>query len=177
MPHFSRHFCTLADIWTTRCTRCPAALDKLNETAAVEDGVQFVSICCDKLDGAREILDKEATPRWNFIHHYFMSPDDKDIAKQLLGFKQVPFYMVFSDQGEMLHTGNKLDFDLIPGMKKKVKEEEKPSERIARSPSQVELRKAHDVVSASPSNFEIRKEFDVVAASPDHVFEIDDMDF
>ena len=130
-----------------------------------------------KLDGAREILDKEATPRWNFIHHYFMSSDDKDTAKQLLGFKQVPFYMVFNEQGEMLRAGNKLDFDLIPGMKKQVKDGEKPVKHSESSPSQLEFRKVHDVLSASPSNFGTLKEHDVVAASPDHVLEIDDMDF
>ena len=106
------------DIWTTRCTRCPAALDKLNEMAATtnQDGhhnkktlsIQYVSICCDKLDGAREILERDSTPRWSHVRHFFMDNDHKEHAKELLGFQQVPYYIVFDDAGTMVFSGNKL---------------------------------------------------------------------
>jgi hypothetical protein len=108
-----------ADFWTTRCTRCPAALDSLNAIVADNRSVaaapngnsvpwQGLSICCgDDLDGAREILDATAVPRWNAMKHYFMAFADKERAKLIFGFRQVPFYVAFSHDGKLLYSGNK----------------------------------------------------------------------
>ena len=105
------------DFWTTRCTRCPAALDQLNgNTQLIDDkknnNVQLVSICCgDKLDGARHILDQDEERRWTNMQHYFMNYHDKERAKKILGFRSVPFYVVLNDQGEIVQLGNKIDWD------------------------------------------------------------------
>lgn len=104
------------DFWTTRCTRCPKALDDLNEKAGLEknESVQFISICCDKLDGAREIIEKfdkaEEETRWNKMEHYFMQESDKEEAKRILGFQAVPFYVILNENGEIEQKGNKVDF-------------------------------------------------------------------
>jgi hypothetical protein len=81
--------------------------------------VQFLSICCDSLDGAREIIEETDTPKWNNMHHYFMDHASKEQAKKSLGFKAVPFYVVFNESGEMVMKGNSksVDFDKIPGKK------------------------------------------------------------
>ena len=42
------------------------------------------------------------------MHHYFMEHEHKERAKELLGFKQVPFYIVFNAAGEMVFSGGKL---------------------------------------------------------------------
>ena len=80
--------------------------------------VHFVSICCDKLDGAREILEKHDDLRWNHISHYFMEPNDKNVAKQILGFSSVPFYVIVNDHGEITQKGGSkaIDFDNVPNM-------------------------------------------------------------
>jgi hypothetical protein len=80
--------------------------------------VQFISICCDKLDGARHIIEKEDDPRWQNIDHYFMSQADKETAKKVLGFKQVPFYVVLDEQGNIQQSGGgkQVDFDDVPGI-------------------------------------------------------------
>jgi hypothetical protein len=80
--------------------------------------VQFISICCDKLDGARDIIEKEDDLRWQNISHYFMNQEDKEKAKQLLGFKQVPFYVVLDEEGKIQQSGNgnQVDFEEIPGV-------------------------------------------------------------
>jgi len=110
----------MTDFWTTKCTRCPDALDKLNAMANDPKyaNVKFVSICCDKLDGAREIIEQTNEPRWSNISHYFMSHDTKEKAKKLLGFKSVPFYIVLNKEGEMAQKGTskQVDFDAIPGI-------------------------------------------------------------
>lgn len=79
--------------------------------------IQFISICCDLLDGAREIIEKDDELRWQHVSHYFMEPDDKEIAKKILGFKSVPFYVVVNNLGEITQLGGskKIDFDAIPG--------------------------------------------------------------
>jgi len=81
------------------------------------EGVEFVSICCDKLDGAREIIEKEDDLRWQNVHHYFMEQDDKETAKKILGFKMVPFYVMLNERGEISQMGNKVDFEQVPGMR------------------------------------------------------------
>jgi hypothetical protein len=111
-----------ADFWTTRCTRCPAALDKLQalaSNASSDDryaNVQFISICCDSLDGAREIIDRDDDIKWPDMQHYFMSVEDKETAKQVLGFAAVPFYVFVSATGEITQSGNKVDWEKVPGM-------------------------------------------------------------
>ena len=81
-------FIPLADFWTTKCTQCPDALDKLDIMAQDPKykDVQFISICCDKLDGARDIIEQEDDLRWQNVKHYFMDKDDKEKAKKILGF-------------------------------------------------------------------------------------------
>jgi hypothetical protein len=110
------------DFWTTRCTRCPAALDKLQALASNSSpddryaNVQFISICCDSLDGAREIIERDDEIKWPDIQNYFMSVQDKETAKQILGFAAVPFYVFVSETGEITQSGNKVDWDRVPGM-------------------------------------------------------------
>ena len=68
--------------------------------------VEFVSICCDSLDGAREIIEREEEPKWSSVNHYFMSKENKEKAKKILGFKRVPFYVVLGEEGQLLEKGN-----------------------------------------------------------------------
>jgi hypothetical protein len=114
----------LEDFWTTRCTRCPKALDRLDRLAAEEkeknnnakdeqNKVTFVSICCgDKLDGAREILEKDDELKWpNFDGHYYMDATSKEIAKSVLGFASVPFYVMVNASGDVTQKGNSKNMD------------------------------------------------------------------
>ena len=82
--------------------------------------VKFVSVCCDLCDGAREILEQTDEPRWSNIDHYFMGFEYKEMAKKVLGFKTVPFYVVLNEEGDIVQMGGKkqIDFDNIPGMVK-----------------------------------------------------------
>lgn len=80
--------------------------------------VQFISIVCDKLDGAREIIEKDDDLRWENVNHYFMDEEYKETAKKLLGFQQVPFYVVLDENGEITQSGSgrQVDFDEVPGV-------------------------------------------------------------
>lgn len=111
----------MTDFWTTKCERCPQALDQLEElaqTAAAASNnnnnkeLNFVSICCGGGgggDGAREILEEpDRQPRWHHLSHYYMSYHDKETAKQVLGFQTVPFYVIVQPDGTIVHKGSKL---------------------------------------------------------------------
>jgi thiol-disulfide isomerase/thioredoxin len=108
------------DFWTTQCTRCPDALDKLERMAQDPkyENVRFVSICCDQLDGARDIIEKEDDLRWQHVDHYYMDSVHKEQAKKILGFKSVPFYVVVDEMGGIQQKGNEkaVDFDDVPGV-------------------------------------------------------------
>lgn len=108
------------DFWTTKCTQCPDALDKLDRMAKDPkyENVQFISICCDQLDGARSIIERDDDLRWQHVNHYFMSQRDKEQAKKELGFKSVPFYVVLDEEGNITQKGNQkaIDFDEVPGV-------------------------------------------------------------
>lgn len=126
---------TVIDFWTTSCTRCPDALDNLNDLASKPShaNVKFVSICCgDQTDGPRNIIeDKDEQPKWENISHYHMDFENKEIAKDMLGFRQVPFYVVLNDRGEIIQSGGKRDvnFENIPGaVVMREQEEEKKEE-------------------------------------------------
>jgi hypothetical protein len=82
------------------------------------ENVQFISICCDKLDGARDIIEKEDDPRWQSMSHYFMEQKDKEEAKKILGFKSVPFYVILDESGSIKQLGNQnaIDFEDMPGV-------------------------------------------------------------
>jgi arsenate reductase-like glutaredoxin family protein len=79
--------------------------------------VYFASICCDRCDGAREIIEEDDELRWKHIHHYYMDPTSKEEAKRLLEFHQVPFYVILNEQGEIVQKGSQkyFDFTNIPG--------------------------------------------------------------
>ena len=63
-----------------------------------------------------------------------MDHENKEKAKELLGFKQVPFYVVLNEEGDIVQMGSKkkIDFDNLPGMEPlKVAEEETKEENGA----------------------------------------------
>ncbi len=50
-----------------------------------------------------------------------MDPDSKEEAKRLLGFHQVPFYVILNEHGEIVQKGSQkqVDFTNVPGLVEK----------------------------------------------------------
>ena len=107
---------TVIDFWTTKCTNCPEALDKLDNLATRQEyklkKVSFASINCDSETGARNIIDEFDTPRWLNVDHYHMETEFKEQAKKELGFRQVPFLVVLNERGEIVQKGSPKQVDL-----------------------------------------------------------------
>ena len=128
------------------------------------ENVQFVSICCDKLDGAREIIEKDDDLRWQNVSHYFMDQHHKEEAKKIFGFKTVPFYVVVDDKGEIHQLGNEksVDFDDVPGVVRP--EVEVMTQRF--DSLHFEAEKKEDDVNVPSAPLQIER-----------VFNMDDLDF
>mmetsp|Transcript_26423 Transcript_26423/g.52736 ORF Transcript_26423/g.52736 Transcript_26423/m.52736 type:complete len:159 (+) Transcript_26423:175-651(+) len=117
----------IIDLWTTKCVRCPAALDKLNSMACTTHSeYTFCSIVLDALDPARDIIHEPKDPRWQNIRHFHTTVDNKEQMKAFYGFNQVPFYLVVVD-GNVTHKGNKVDLQelLVKQQQNEVGEEKK----------------------------------------------------
>mmetsp|Transcript_10235 Transcript_10235/g.19178 ORF Transcript_10235/g.19178 Transcript_10235/m.19178 type:complete len:191 (-) Transcript_10235:26-598(-) len=156
---------TVIDFWTTKCTRCPSALDNLNSLAKRPEysNVKFTSIVLDECDGARNIIEQNDKPRWNNINHFYMDREYKETAKSVLGFHQVPFYVVLNENGEIVQKGSKkdIDFEAIPGIIRPPKEEEEEEEE----------RKEEIFEKESTQSVE------AVTVQMERVFCLDDLDF
>jgi hypothetical protein len=187
------------DFWTAKCTRCPAALDRLNDAAVDSKGktqsVHFVSLCLgDRIDAAREILEEPDVPRWNDLQHYFMDFENKERAKQILQFKTVPYYVVLNQDNDMVHCGTKLDYESIRtnGIQQKVVQRNEEKVVVQALDQQLVINVATMAVNDEELKETLGEEQqptiengDVTpmkqtltrTISPSRVFEIDDLDF
>ena len=129
--------------------------------------VQFLSICCDKLDGARSIIERDDDLRWQNVAHYFMEKSDKEEAKKMLGFKSVPFYVVLDENGAITQLGNEknVNFDEVPGVVAPPPPPKQQENLLASSFGQLQIEESK--VASSP----------VSPVQVDRVFNMDDLDF
>ena len=186
---------SLVDLWTTKCTRCPAALDKMNDESCHndDDKLVFVSICLgDRPDDAREIIEQPSIPRWNNLDgHYHMNYEAKETMKKLLNFKSVPFYLVFNEQGERIHSSNKIDYSTLPGRyipattyttsiinnDSYMSTPTKPTQPMFVYDTPTNDVKEQHIESDLADQFASSTKITVRAISPSRVFEIEDLDF
>ena len=101
------------DFWHTKCVKCPAALERLNEEARDSDGkIKFVACALSQGQGNFDAV-KELTMEWENMTHAFMEVDMKEQAKKAFGFTQVPFYVVVGTSGTILGMGDpkKIDYE------------------------------------------------------------------
>jgi hypothetical protein len=167
--------CCLSDFWTTRCPRCPAALDAFNAKAAAAQAsnnkvVQYISICCGvSSDAARAMLELEdGSMRWSSLPHYCMvNETDKETAKRELNFAYVPFYVVLGGDGKIVLKGGIHDFDwnALEQLLLQAAASENGKETMA------------PVEESSATNENADKEAPPVVAPAAPVFVLEDMDF
>ncbi|CAN0552912.1 unnamed protein product, partial [Ectocarpus sp. 12 AP-2014] len=99
----------------TRCTNCPAALDALDSIALGRPSVTFVAVNIDDSGAARELVSQAASEgRWTRqgksrcfpLTHVHLEEDEKERAKDILGMRTVPFYVVVGEDGKVLRHGS-----------------------------------------------------------------------
>jgi hypothetical protein len=116
------------------------------------------------LDGAREIIERDDELKWQGIDHYFMATEHKEEAKQIFGFKSVPFYVFVDEQGQITQCGgpSKINWDALPGVQQVDKENETYNANVQRDEVPVMLKPVAKVDFLEP---------------PEQPFVIDDLDF
>jgi len=103
------------DFWHTKCVKCPAALEKLNKLSVDYPGVIFASCAVSLSEGDLDMVTEMVEDTWENLTHLYMTIEEKEKAKEIYGFKSVPFCVVFSVDGEILAKGDPktIDFQLL----------------------------------------------------------------
>eukprot|EP01038_Epipyxis_sp_PR26KG_P007111 gene7111-9704_t len=106
------------DFWHTKCVRCPAALEKMNQNAAsLENGdTMFIACALSQGEGNEEDV-KDLSADWDGLIHLFMDLTGKEQAKTSFGFNSVPFCVVFDQNGLIVASGDPKSFDYISILK------------------------------------------------------------
>ena len=108
------------DFWHSKCVKCPAALEKLNEIAkdvANYGNVMFVSCAISQGPGNKELASEMIADTWENLTHVFMEIDVKEEAKLFFGFTAVPFIVVIDIDGTVLGKGDPKSFDYMSLLK------------------------------------------------------------
>lgn len=102
------------DFWHTRCTKCPAAVSKLDTIAPKHPDVTFASCALSlgsETEGTQEQVLDLLDGQWENLKHLYMTVEEKEAAKAEFGFKAVPFAVVFSADGAVLFSGDPQGID------------------------------------------------------------------
>jgi thiol-disulfide isomerase/thioredoxin len=107
------------DFWTSKCVKCPAALEKLNEEAGEDKSGEIIYVSCalSQGDGNRDVVSDLVDGEWENMTHVFMDMDNKDAAKAAFSFAQVPFYVIVSASGEIVAQGEPKQIDYQAALK------------------------------------------------------------
>lgn len=103
------------DFWHTRCVRCPEALSKLDTMATKHTGVTFAACALSlgsETEGTQDQVLELLEGQWEHLTHLYMTFEQKERAKEMFGFKAVPFCTVFSSDGALRFMGEPKDVDL-----------------------------------------------------------------
>jgi hypothetical protein len=105
------------DLWHTKCTRCPAALEKLNDMASNPSyqSVKFASCALSLGDGNFDLVQDMCADEWDNLTHTFMQVEDKEVAKTVFGFNAVPFVLLVDTNGIVVAKGDPktVDYEVI----------------------------------------------------------------
>jgi thiol-disulfide isomerase/thioredoxin len=78
------------DFWHTRCVRCPAALEKMNDEAAAHPEVTFIACALSLGDGNDKVVSKMIV-NWPNLIHVFLNEETKELVKDRFNILSVPY--------------------------------------------------------------------------------------
>ena len=112
-----RDFCSgrigVIDLWHTKCTKCPAGLEKFNTEATKFSSAEVMFIACALSlgEGNKEDVADIGPDSWGNLHHIFVETRNKDTLKTAFGYSAVPFYVLFDKTGAIIKSGDSKAFD------------------------------------------------------------------
>ena len=147
------------DFWTSKCVKCPAALERLNEEAEEVDGTAVVYVSCALSQGeGNKALVADMVGDWEHLTHTFMDLENKEAAKKAFGFAAVPFYVVVSREGVVLGKGDPKAVDHVK-LLAAADAGEAQSEQAASSPSSAPSAQAQAQAQAPSDVFSLDEDF------------------
>ena len=87
---------TVLDLWHTRCSRCPAALDRLNDEAAANPEVQFIACALSLGEGDLERVQMMIV-QWPNLRHVFLDEEAKERIKDEFAVSSVPYSIAVNE--------------------------------------------------------------------------------
>ena len=103
------------DFWHTKCTKCPLALEKLNDMTKDYPNVNFASCALSLVEDDIDIISDLVEDSWDNLKKLYLTINDKEKAKEIFGFKAVPYCLIFSPSGELVASNDpkEIDFESV----------------------------------------------------------------
>ena len=103
------------DFWHTKCTKCPSALEKLDNICKNFKDVNFASCALSLEEGDLDVVKDVAEDNWDNLMKLYLTIDGKEKAKQHFGFSSVPFCVIISPEGNLISSDDpkNINFDTI----------------------------------------------------------------
>ena len=97
----------LVEFYTTLCSRCPAALEKLDNSSAklLQAGVTPVAVNLDDIIGAEKILENISEFFSDRVRWIAVSQETRTRLKAELGMRSVPFAVYVGSNGRIVAMG------------------------------------------------------------------------
>ena len=103
------------DFWHSKCTKCPAALEKLNEISNKYNNVKFYACALSLEEGDVDLITDIIDDSWENLTNLYLTIDGKEQIKKIFDFNSVPFSVIISKDGTILNKGDpkNIQFDDI----------------------------------------------------------------
>ena len=173
-----RDFCSgrigVIDLWHTKCTKCPAGLEKFNTQATKFSSTEVMFIACALSlgEGNKEDVADIGPDSWGNLHHIFVETENKDTLKAAFGYSAVPFYVMFDKTGAIIKSGDSKAFDYSSELTKLLESvdsnNENTPQEINASTTVQQATSVAAIKSIGPSNDAVH------VGSAEHVFALDE---
>lgn len=172
-----RDFCSgrigVIDLWHTKCTKCPAGLEKFNTQATKFSSTEVMFIACALSlgEGNKEDVADMGPDSWGNLHHIFVETENKDTLKAAFGYSTVPFYVMFDKTGAIIKSGDSKAFDYSSELTKLLESVDSNNEN---TPQEINASTTVQQISVAAIKSIGQSDDAVHVGSAEHVFALDE---
>lgn len=172
-----RDFCSgrigVIDLWHTKCTKCPAGLEKFNTQATKFSSTEVMFIACALSlgEGNKEDVADIGPDSWGNLHHIFVETENKDTLKAAFGYSTVPFYVMFDKTGAIIKSGDSKAFDYSSELTKLLESVDSNNEN---TPQEINASTTVQQISVAAIKSIGQSDDAVHVGSAEHVFALDE---
>jgi hypothetical protein len=172
-----RDFCSgrigVIDLWHTKCTKCPAGLEKFNTQATKFSSTEVMFIACALSlgEGNKEDVADIGPDSWGNLHHIFVETENKDTLKAAFGYSAVPFYVMFDKTGAIIKSEDSKAFDYSSELTKLLESVDSNNEN---TPQEINASTTVQQISVAAIKSIGQSDDAVHVGSAEHVFALDE---